>query len=226
MSVQSIAVLFGGVGILLIVLAFVIVFVVRKLGINHIGSIKLDQNGRSAEYDMNEETRGADDTCRKDARLITDSMKITINNVFGILKICSLARIAIASFVRFPLYESVSNNHFTTELMPENYNDYRERIIGAIKDEYVSLSFAPKDTNCGEVMPPWEQISEPLIECIDLWLKRIIKEVIKTCNKKITIYTKYLVKFQAAKDDFRINIVEKCIEKNVRYIEILKTRIK
>jgi hypothetical protein len=156
-------------------------------------------------------------------RYITDRIKIHISNIFAEMSICIPARVSISSAIRFPLFESISNNHFTTELMPERYPIYRERIIDTMRDEYVSLATASKGEQCNrDRLPPWEQMSDTLVGCIDLWLKRIAKEVMDTCEKKITVYKDYLRSFEESKDDFRTGISKECIEKNERYIRELK----
>jgi hypothetical protein len=186
----------------------------------------MEHNNIATMYDMNEKIKGLDDLCHRQMRYITDRMKIHISNIFTEINICIPARVSISSAIRFPLYESISNNHFTTELMPERYAIYRERIIDTMKDEYVSLATANKDEHCGrDKLPPWEQMSERLAGCIDLWLKRVSKEVMDACEKKIAVYKAFLRMFEESKDDFRACICKECIEKNERYVRELKRLI-
>jgi hypothetical protein len=225
MPFENIALLISGVAFLIILLAIVIIILVRKLGISSLGPIKIEQRNLSTEYKMNEETREADDVCLKQIRQATNKMKLGIGNIFADLKICTLARVAISLATRSPLYESVANNHFTTELMPENFKEYRERLISMIKEEYVSLSVASKDIQCNkEPLPAWDHISQHLIEQIDRWIKSVSREVMITCKKKIAVYQTYLPSFAEMKDGWRTDIVKKCIEKNERYIAVLKER--
>jgi len=226
MPFENLALLMGGIAFLIILLAVTTVIVVRKLHISSLGPIKIEHRNLSTEYKMNEETREADDNCHKQIRQMTNNMKLNVSNIFADLKICTLARVAISSSIRFPLYESVANNHFTTELMPDNFKEYRERIIGMIKEEYVSLSSVSKDIQCNkEPLPEWNQISQQLTERVDQWIKNISREVMITCKKKITIYQNHLPSFVEMKDNWRVDIVKKCIEKNERYIATLKERI-
>ena len=225
MPAVNMAILFGGAATLIVVTAIVI----RKLGIKNIGPIKIEQRGQTTMWSMNEAAKDADDMCRRQMRQITSNMKTYVSNIFAEENTCAIARVAISSAIRIPLYESIANNHFTTELMPDNYGQYRSRIIEMLRDEYMSLAIASKglrDSYCsGDPMPPWEQVSGQLIGCIDLWLKRISREVMLNCEKKKMIYEKYLPDFEGAKDDYRTGIVKKCIEKNERYITVLKDRI-
>jgi len=226
MPVANMIILLAGIAFLLIITAVVIVVVVRKLGIKSFGPFKMEHNSITTMYDMNEKIKDIDDLCHRQMRYITDRMKIHISNIFAEMNICIPARVSISSAIRFPLYESISNNHFTTELMPERYPIYRDRIIDTMKDEYISIATANKDEQCNrDKLPPWEQMSDLLISCIDLWLKRIAKEVMDACEKKITVYKDYLRGFAESEDEFRIGICKECIEKNERYIRELKRLI-
>jgi hypothetical protein len=110
--------------------------------------------------------------------------------------------------------------------MPEYYKSFRERIIDMLREEYISLSSVSHDIQCNkEALPPWDQVSKSLIGCVDLWLKRVSKEVMITCEKKILIYKTYLNDFKETKDEYRINIIKQCIDKNERYINVLKDRL-
>jgi len=222
MPITNMVALFIGFAVLLIIAAIVIVAVVRKLGIRNFGPFKTEHDNTSSMYEMNEKTKDIDDLCHRQMRYVTDRMKIHISNIFAGMNICVPARVSISSAIRFPLFESISNNHFTTELMPERFPTYRERIIDNMKDEYEALA-ANKDEDCSKsALPPWDQMKDKLIGCIDLWLKRISKEVMDACDKKIAVYKDFLRKFEETKDEFRIGIVKRCIEKNERYIRELK----
>jgi len=225
MPVSNMIVLFAGFAVLLIIAAIVIVTVVRKLGIRNFGPFRIEHNNLSTMYDMNEKIKDIDDLCHRQMRYHTDRIKTRISNIFVKINICAPSRVAISSVIRFPLFESISNNHFTTELMPERYPFYRKRIVDAMKDEYVSLA-ANQEESCNRgKLPEWEEMGDQLIDCIDSWLKQITKEVMDACEKKITVYKAYLRIFEETKDDFRAGICKECIEKNERYIRELKRLI-
>jgi len=226
MPFENMLLLFGGIAVLLILFAIVLVVLVRKLGVKNIGPIKLEQHGNSTMFNMNNEKSEIEKICRRQMRHITNGLKTHINNIFIEMSICPVARVAISSAIRFPMYESIANNHFTTELMPENYDPYRSRIIEMMRDEYIALFAVSMDMQCNrETLPPWDNVSEQFIGCIDLWLKRISREVMLCCEKKLTVYYRYLNDFEDTKDMYRIGIVKKCIEKNEMYITVLKRRI-
>jgi len=223
MPVANMVTLLVGVSVLLIIAAVVIVTVVRKLGLMNFVPFKTEHDNTSSMYYMNEKIKDIDDLCHKQMRHKTDKMKDHISNIFDDMNICAPARYSISSAIRLPLHESISNNHFTTEFMPDRYPVYRDRIIYIIKDEYTSLAIASKNEQCGrEKLPSWEQVKDILTECIDQWLKQIAKEVMDACDKKIVMYKSYLRIFEETKDNFRTGICKECIEKNERYIRELK----
>jgi len=225
MPLENMAFLLGGVAILLIITGVVIVNVVRKLGIKSFGPFKLEHNNSSSLYDMNEKIKDFDDLCHDKMRSITNRMKIHISSILSELDFCVPARVSISSAIRFPLYESIASNHFTIELMPERFPAYRERIIETIKDEYVSIA-VNKDEHCQkDKLPPWDQMSKQMIECVDQWLKRVVVEVMDTCDKKIAVYKNYLVIFEKSGDEYRAGICKICIEKNEHYVRELKRLI-
>jgi len=223
MPVANMITLLVGTAVLLIIAGIVIVIIVRKLGIKSFGPFKTEHDNTTTMYDMNEKIKDIDDLCHRQMRQTTERIKLHISNIFVGMNICIPARVSIASAIRFPLFESISNNHFTTELMPERYKAYRERIIETMKDEYVSLATANKEEQCNrDKLPSWDVMGEQLTTCIDLWLKRVAKEVMDACEKKIVVYKYYLRIFEEAKDDYRAGICKECIEKNERYIRELK----
>lgn len=226
MPFKNMAMLFGGATVLLILGAFLLVYVVKKLGIKSLGPIKLEQHGNASLYAMTETANGIDDVCRKQMRQITGNMKIHISNIFAEMQVCTIARIAISSTIRHPLYESIANNHFTTELMPDNYSAYRGRIIETMQDEYVALYAASKSGQCKrESLPSWDTIGGRLSECVDVWLAKISRDLLAACEKKLAVYRDYLGRFEAAKDGYRAGIVKGLIDKNERYVTVLKTRM-
>jgi len=226
LTVPNMVLLLAGVTVQLAAVALIVYLLIRRLGIKSIGPIQIEQNGTVSMHSMTKATEREDETCRKQMRYYTGVIKRRIGNIFANLEVCTLAKVALASVIRFPMYESIANNHFTSELMPENYAEYRKRIIDMVRDEYDSLALASRGIQCNrEALPPWEDIGGQIVTCIDMWLRYISREVIACCKKKRTIYEEYLVSFEAAGDDFRADITKHCIEKNKRYITVLKTRI-
>lgn len=223
MPVSNLITLLVGFALLLVIAASVIIVIVRKLGIKNFGPIQMEHNNTATMYEMNDKIRDIDDVCHKQMHYVTDKIKIHISNIFVDVKVCVPTRISISSVIRFPLYESVSNNHFTSELMPEHYPMYRRRIIENMRDEYISLLGASKHNHCSrDVLPPWEETCGQLVECVDLWLGRVGKIVMDACESKVAVYSEFMKQFELSKDSFRAGICRECIDKNERYIRELK----
>jgi len=237
MPLANLIALFIGASVLLIIITVITIVLItklKKLGFKNFGPLEMEHNNVSTMYEMNDKLNDIDNTCHNHMRLITEKMKIHISNVFADMNICAPSRVSISSTIKSPLYESVSNNHFTAELMPDRYQTYRERIIDCVKDEYTSIAAVSKHEQCNrDKLPSWDAkltdlsgkeftMNEKLTECVDMWLKRIAKEVMNACEKKLTVYNQYLHVFEEAKDSFRANICKECIEKNERYIREIK----
>jgi len=222
----NIALLLAGITVQLAAVATIVYVLIRRLGVKSIGPIQIEQNGTVSMHSMTRATEREDEACRKQMRYYTGVIKRRIGNIFANLEVCTLAKVALASVIRFPMYESIANNHFTSELMPENYAEYRRRIMEMVRDEYDSLASASRGIQCDrDALPPWGEIGGQIVACIDMWLRYISREVITCCKKKKAIYEEYLAGFEAAGDGFRVNITRHCIEKNTKYIAVLKTRI-
>jgi hypothetical protein len=223
-------------GLIVITVLIIVVQVLTKSGLSQIGpfkikrekdGIKKEHEGQTAMHYMNEENRSTDDLMRQRIRSGTTALKTRLINSFKEYRICcAMTRRALSSAIRFPLYESIENNHFTEELMPDHYMDYRSRILRMIQDEYMDIFYAAQETSCDQDdIHPWEEDKQVISNFLDDWLKQITIEVIKCCRQKITNYNRYLPEFEQNEDTYRIAIVKACIEKNEGYIRALEKRI-
>jgi hypothetical protein len=128
----------------------------------------------------------------------------------------------IASATRFPFYEAVANNHFTSVLMPDAIKEYRGGLIGEIEQEYIQIYDDHLDAPCRITsMPAWEELRPMAVTAIDAWLKHIAAKVAKASRLKIEVYLKYRPMFEAEGDKFRVGICDACIAKNRDYIREL-----
>jgi len=186
MSLSNLIVMLVGVILLVVLVPVVLIVAVRKLGIRSLGPIKMERRGQAVEHYTNERIRAIDDSCRKQMQQHTSRIKRSVHNMFSEMDVDVLARLAISSVIKSPMYESIANNHFTTELMPENFDGYRERIIKTVKDEYVSIARASLVGSYGRSpLPTWEESRERLTERVDEWLDMVCKEVIDACCKSV-----------------------------------------
>ena len=221
----TIALIYGGAYLLVVLLAIAIVVLVRMLRIGYIGPIKMEQRGQVTMHDMDNETKKLEDAGQREIRRITNNLKLNISNVFVKYNVCTFAKLAIATSLRFPLYEAIANNHYTSELA-FSYEAYRDRMIEQIREEYISLYSASKTKNCNsEELSTWEEISGLLIGCIDIWLRNICRESLRTCERQLTILKKFLSEFEASKDNYRAKVAESQIKEKDKCVASLRMRL-
>jgi len=203
-------------------------WLLTKSGVSSVGTliIKREQEGQTAMYSMNEANKDTDDVMRQRLREGTNSMSNRILELFNAYKLCPMTRRSLAAALRYPLYESINNNHFTKELMPEKYNDYRQRILDQVHEEFVGVYLASKDISCSvDSLPDWLHSKRIIEQLIDTWLLNTCRAQ-KDCSlTKIDTYKKYSETFKENKDDFRNKIIDSCIAKNNHYIEEMAKRI-
>lgn len=216
--------------VLCITAAYVIsmVFLIlRRAGVIQIGNITIRkyQEGQTAMHSMDEENADADDFLKQKLRQMTNSLRSRIVAMFSEYPMCQMTRRALTSSLRFPLYESIGNNHFTKELMPERFDDYRQRMIDALYDEYTDLRISYNDLDCSsDEMPPWETVSDNIEQFLDTWLRDVANQVKACSGQKIETYEKYMKLYESNHDTYRFNIAKNCADKNRRYIDELDRR--
>ena len=196
----------------------------NKAGYIQFGSftIRKEQQGQTTMHSMNEENDDLDDYLHMRLRQMTNTFRQRIINMFSGYKNCAMTKRALSSAIRFPLYESVHNNHFTKELMPGQFERYRQRILDALEDEYKDICSTSDETTCGNNgLPPWKTASIIVEQLLDVWLRDTANLVRDCATQKLEVYKKYLESYAENKDKFRVAITNACIEKNNRYVEEL-----
>lgn len=199
-----------------------IAYVLSKAGFIQFGSftIRKEQEGQTSMHAMDEENNDLDDFLHLKLRQMTGALRQRIINMFAGFPTCAMTKRTLSSALRYPLYESIGNNHFTKELMPGQADKYRQRILDSLKDEYEELCYISDEGSCEKnSLPPWKSASMIVEQFLDMWLKETASLVQDCSKQKLEVYKKYLVSYKNSKDDFRVSITEACIEKNTRYIE-------
>jgi hypothetical protein len=187
-------------------------------------TLKKEQENQSTMFYMNMDNDDHDEQLQVRLRSQTNAMRTRLVNEFQEYNLCSIMYSALASAIRWPLYESIVNNHFTEVLLPDNIADYKQRIFGLIEDEYRNIFSGSARTPCPQDnIPEFEQVRAKLQGFFNQWLLYLIGEVIRTCRQKLDTYNRYQVSFAENKDDYRGKIIAQCIEKNERYIRDLSS---
>ena len=176
-------------------------------------------------HNMDKENKDLDDLLKLKLRQMTNSLRMRIMNFFDMYETCDMVPSALAASLRYPLYESIGNNHYTRELMPDSFHKYRQRMLEALKDEYLHIRLQTNRTACGNNrLPEWEDVSERVEQFLDMWLRDVVSHVKDCCESKISTYKKYVEYYDANKDSYRTKITIDCIEKNERYVRELDER--
>jgi hypothetical protein len=211
---SNLLIIFISVACLLVIAAFIM----KWLGIMSVGPIKREQQNQSIIYQMNEENYEHDELLRSQLRDYTDEMRVALVNSFEDFKVDDIVRRALSSAIRFPMYKSINNNHFTKVLMPDKRQAYEDRIIRQLKNEYIDLYNASRRAE-RNALPSWEDGAEKIImSYFRDWMNNTLREVSETCADKVKTYQNYR---QQVKSEHWLSIIGMCIAKNEDYISKL-----
>jgi len=228
MPIENMALMFGGIILLIILLAALLFLFVNRLGVRGgIGSLRIGSECASSEYHMNRKIDEIDRECKGNMRRHLGPVKNRVGIALSRVASCAHPRLAISTFITLPLGECISNNHFTTEFQPENYGEYRRRVIALARDEYEGMARADKPRGCPQqALPEWSEIGAEIEACVVGWLMEAGRETIRACKKKIAVYDEFKRYFEEAKDSFRSGIARKCMDKNERYIVAIEAMLR
>ena len=142
---------------------------------------------------------------------------------------CHSTRKALASDLRFPLYEVSRKNNFKYNLLPENIKEYVDNLIKKMVYEYQEFAIEREMSWCpinNEIKcPDIPSLDELLLlnkkQLIEDWALPNRDQTIKICKEKIEVYEKYITLFEELGDQVKIKICIQCIDKNKSYIKNL-----
>ena len=142
---------------------------------------------------------------------------------------CHSTRRALASCLRYPLYDASRKNNFKDKLCPENIKEYTDNVIKEMIYEYQDFAIEREMSRCPlsdkARCPELPSLDDLLIEnrnqLINDWALPLRKETINTCKKKIEIYKTYIPVFEDLEDQVKIKVCLSCIDKNENYIKNL-----
>jgi len=145
---------------------------------------------------------------------------------------CVSTRRALASCLRWPLYESILHNNFKMVLRPQNIKFYVGRLMKEITEEYeefaneIENGICPVDSQKDCIpLPPLVEVFEIIRKDLtEGWALPLRQEQIKMHYKKIDVYKQYAPVFDQLGDYVMKKICEQCIEKNQTYINALERK--
>ena len=156
------------------------------------------------------------------------SLAIELNKIVQ----CNSTRRALASSLRFPLYEAARKNYFKENLRPENIKKYTDDLMKEIIYEYqdfaiereMSWCYAGKNIKCPE-LPPLDDLVQIIhAQLINNWALPIRNKNIGICKEKIETYKTNISAFERLGDQVKIKICLFCIGKNEEYIKRLSKK--
>ncbi|MCQ2086546.1 MAG: hypothetical protein MJZ37_00520 [Bacilli bacterium] len=227
MPLSNLIVIFVGI----IAVISITLFLVRKLGLSiSKGTLKTsdyeyDQTCQTVMYHLQEVIESVDYELRCSMRRQTKSCNYKISKISCIEKMCQTSRRSLFYAFKDPFYEYINNNHFTRELMPENYPSYRNQLLEMIREIHREILFENTLDNCDKnVMEQWNSVEESFQTLIDDWLVMVMTEVRKSCARKIKLYEAEIKNVEQSQHWSQV--LQDCIEKNKYYIQVLDERLK
>jgi hypothetical protein len=198
---------------LVVIGVFVIIALVimRWLGIKSIGPVKLGFEDQDSMASLNKTIDESDANLRERMRAYVGALGGSIES--GI-KSSSIASFALSGTLRNPLYESINNNHFTTVLMSDCINNYKNLLFMQLEDHY---RLAEQKAN--GAIPPFDEKKELVIDWRDRFIEALKGEVLITCKEKLRNYENYNKNITSPRWK---EIIKECIEKNESVIKELE----
>ena len=175
-------------------------------------------------YHLQEIIENIDYETRSEMRKQTRPCNYKLSSIGEIQSMCHASRRSLFSALKEPLYDYINNNHFTRELLPENFETYRSTLIEYVRESYQELFLEYNYDDCNkDNMQQWAEVSEEMKSFIDDWLVKIMVSTKKACSRKIEAYERTLPEIQDS--EHWKAIVEGCIDKNKHYISCIKELI-
>ena len=213
----------------IVVLLIVGAVLIKKFGIS-IGNVKAntyeyDQWCLTVNHHINEEIKNIDFELHRDVRRKTSLCTYSISKIGNTDLMCPTSRRAIFGALKEPFYDCITDNHFTRELAPTNFDAYKSQILSSVKDAYNDMLFESKGDQCDRnTLREWNEVEETCKAMIDEWLVMVMREVRKSCERKIKVYE---TEGKSAEKSKHWNaIFLECIEKNKSYIKNVDDRLR
>lgn len=226
---NTLIVVFIGIAGLLIIAAVLIKIFKIDFGFSKKDTIKLqdyeyDQRCILINHKIKEDVDNIDWNLQKSLREQTKNINCVISELDIENSLCKPSRISLFKTIKEPLYACVSNNHFTREFMPTNYDSYRKNIISSMQNDYKNLMYEYNGDACEKnTLETWSVV-EPIVEkSVDTWLIMAMNEVKKACYQKLNLYKTEIKNVE--KSETWKSVIQNCIDKNTHYIDEIEKRL-
>lgn len=140
--------------------------------------------------------------------------------------VCTPTLYMASAELRNILYQALRENDFKNKLAQPNRKSYITAKLQDMETAYADMLLVNERQDCTLSnktiqLPGFDAIKEGLVGALELWTDNIRKTITRGCEKKIEAYTQYNQVFMEAKDEYFMNVVKNCIEKNKKYIDAL-----
>lgn len=226
MPLTNLIVTFTGIIVVLIVVAVL----VKKLGITiSKGTIKAsdyeyDQRCLIVNHKIKEDIDNIDWKLQKKLRERTKTLSYSISKIGTIKDMCQASRKSLFNTYREPFYNCISNNHFTREFLPTNFENYRQALVQNLRALHQVLFIEYNLDKCEhDDMQDWEEVEKDFYDLVDEWLIIAMNEVKNSCYEKICLYESEMPNLE--KSTIWKEIIQNCIDKNKTYIKEIEKRL-
>ncbi|MBR6552815.1 MAG: hypothetical protein IKT89_08260 [Clostridia bacterium] len=216
------------IGIIVILVVVAILIKVFNLTISK-GTIKsadyeYDQRCLIVNHKIKEDVENIDWKLQKSLREQTKHLSYSISKIGNVEEMCQASRKSLFNTYREPFYNCISNNHFTREFLPSNYDSYRQNLIQSLRAIHQVLYIEYNLDSCKmDDMQDWKDVEENFYALVDEWLIMAMNEVRKSCYEKIDLYE---TEFHSVeKSPIWKEIIQNCIDKNKNYIKEIDKRL-
>jgi hypothetical protein len=216
------------VGIVIILIVIAVLIKVFNLNISK-GTIKssdyeYDQRCLIVNHKIKEDVENIDWKLQKNLREQTKHLSYSISKIGNVQEMCQASRKSLFNAYREPFYNCISNNHFTREFLPSNYESYRQNLIQSLRAIHQVLFIEYNLDSCKmDDMRDWVDVESEFNALVDEWLEMAMNEVKKSCYEKINLYETEM--HSVEKSSIWKEIIQTCIEKNKNYIKEIEKRL-
>lgn len=216
------------VGIVIILIVVAVLIKVFNLNISK-GTIKsadyeYDQRCLIVNHKIKEDVENIDWKLQKNLREQTKHLSYSISKIGNVQEMCQASRKSLFNAYREPFYNCISNNHFTREFLPSNYESYRQNLIQSLRAIHQVLYIEYNLDSCKmDDMRDWVDVESEFNALVDEWLEMAMNEVKKSCYEKINLYE--IEMHSVEKSSIWKEIIQTCIEKNKNYIKEIEKRL-
>lgn len=226
---SNLIVIFAGIACLLIIAAVLIKVFKIEIGLGKKDTIKLqdyeyDQRCILINHKIKEDVDNIDWNLQKALREQTKNMNCLVSKLDKDQELCKPSRNSLFKTIKEPLYACVSNNHFTREFMPTNYDSYRTNLMTSMQNDYENLLYEYNTDSCDKnALYPWDDVEETIENVVDAWLIMAMNEVKKACYQKLNLYKTEIKNVE--KSETWKSVIQMCIDKNTHYIDEIEKRL-